>query len=110
MDKKLKKQLQQAPGIFRCIYDHKTIEREADKGFKLMIQALRDSLPESSHDALETDTFRHIFSLVYYSCFEQAYNTFLRLELHDLTTELEMDIRDLCNITANIKQKNQDHE
>ncbi|MCR4916266.1 MAG: hypothetical protein K6A96_10985 [Prevotella sp.] len=106
MDKKLKKQLQQAPGIFRCIYDHKTIEREADKGFKHMLEALKDSLPESSHDALETDTFKHIFSLVYYSCFEHAYNTFLRLELRDLTTELELEVNEFCNITANIKQNN----
>lgn len=106
MDKKLKKQLQQAPGIFRCIYDHKTIEREADKGFNLMIKALRDSLPESSHDALETDTFKHIFSIVYYSCFEHAYNTFLRLELHDLTTELEMEVNEFREVIAHIKPKN----
>lgn len=97
MDKKTKQLFNAGPG--RSLYDMKWVEKAATQGFEEYYKALCESLPENENIGRS----RHGISILYYSAFESALNTFYRQVLHDNLTEVEICMNELGQLTARIK-------
>lgn len=107
MNKELKKKLikahEEARAAFPHLYDHKWVEKAADKGWKDVIDNLEKSSPGFTK-AMSDHTI-NIFAVVYYSAFEDALNTFFAQCMEDTQTSISLCMDELLKITAEIKTK-----
>ena len=107
MNKKLKEKLikknQEMRAAFPSLYEHRWVEQAADKGWKDVIDTLDKSVPSLKKPTHERAL--NIFAAVYYTAFENALNTFLAQCLDDALTEVQLTMRELQKVTAEIKTK-----
>lgn len=106
MNKKLKEKLiqnnKEMRAAFPNLYDLRWVEKAADKGWKELIETMRDVEPKYAEIA-ERQKGYNVFAVIYFTAFENALNTFFAQCLDDTITSVELDIRKLENIKAQIK-------
>lgn len=107
MNKELKKKLitahEEARAAFPCLYDHKWVEKAADKGWKDVVDSLEKSTP--GFKKAMTERVTNIFAVVYYTAFEKALNTFFAQCLEDTVTTCKLCTDELKKVTAEINTK-----
>ena len=108
MNKKLKEKLiqnnKEMSAAFPNLYDLRWVEKAADKGWKDLVKDMKGVEPKLAEIA-EKGKGYNVFAAIYFSAFETALNTFFAQCLDDTITNIELDIRDLQNITAEMKNK-----
>ena len=106
MNKKLKEKLiqnnKEMRAAFPNLYDMRWVEKAADKGWKDLVKDMKGVEPKLAEIA-ERQKGYNVFAAIYFSAFETALNTFFSQCLDDTITSVELDIRKLENIKAQIK-------
>ena len=97
MSEELKKKFTAFPTSF---YNMEWVAQAATEGYEDFLKIFNESLPADM--AIKPDNER--FAMIYYGAFEHALNIMLKQVLNDTQTQIELDIRELENITAIMKQ------
>ena len=106
MNKEIKEKLakaSEARAAFPNLYDHKWVEKAADKGWKDVVDTLEKSTP--GFKKVTTERVVNIFAVVYYTAFEKALNTFFAQCLEDTITTCDLCMDELKKVTAEINTK-----
>ena len=93
MSEELKKKFTAFPTSF---YNMEWVAQAATEGYEDFLKIFNEPLP--SDKAIKPDNDR--FAMIYYGAFEHALNIMLKQVLNDTQTQIELDIRELENITA----------
>lgn len=102
MDKKAKEKFTAHPN---SLYNEKWVEKAATKRFENYYKVFLESIPEYMRKEMDSPELRYRLSLIYYTAFEDALNTFMLQMLNDTVTDMKLCMDELGKVTARIKKK-----
>ncbi len=84
------------------LYDANWAREAAEDGYRAFLNCIKQALPSDKYESIKDN---YHLQLMYFTGFEQAYNTILKHFLDDTKTELELTLLELSQLHAEFKEK-----